>query len=172
MLVVRNEKIVILQMVIKKKSQKLLTNNLHKRPPIDSEQSIAIHSISIAGYVTAIVAFVHAELHTWKASILHVHVCDFFVFVFFLARMTISWPRFPCILLIFVYFQLKLKTKTKKLNFCFISNYFLFLFVWMCLARSTTIYTLICAQLWVILMLLNLVSVALKKWSFFWHSVY
>ena len=37
-----------------------------------SEYSIAIHSVSVAGYVTAVLAIVCAELCAWEASF-----CDF-----------------------------------------------------------------------------------------------
>ena len=55
-----------------KKSQKLLAENLCERPSIQ-EQSIAIHSISKAGYVTTVLAIVHTELHAREAS----SFCDF-----------------------------------------------------------------------------------------------
>ena len=51
------------------KSQKLLTENLHEMPPIDSN----IHSISMAGYVTTILAFFCGELQAHEVS----NFCDF-----------------------------------------------------------------------------------------------
>ena len=54
------------------KSQKLLAENLHKRPPY-SEHSIAIHSISNAGYVSAVLAIVRTELRAREAN----SFCDF-----------------------------------------------------------------------------------------------
>ena len=63
-----------LQKVIFQKSQKLFTENLPEMPPIQkSEHSIAIHSISLMGYVTAVLAFVHAELCAWQGG----SFCDF-----------------------------------------------------------------------------------------------
>ena len=80
-----------LQKVIFLKSQKLLTENLYERPPIQkSEYSMAIHSMSMAGYVTAVLAFVHAELcgresrsfcDFWKVS-----SCNFTPFSSFLTQ--------------------------------------------------------------------------------------
>ena len=49
------------------KSQKLLAENLRERPPIQNI-SIAIHSISKAGYVTAVLAIVRTELRAREAS--------------------------------------------------------------------------------------------------------
>ena len=51
----------------------MLAEKLHERPPI-SEHSIAIHSISKAGYVTAVLAIVRTELRAREAS----GLCDFF----------------------------------------------------------------------------------------------
>ena len=45
-----------LQKVIFQKSQKLLADNLQERPPRYSEHSIAIHSISKAGYGAVVLA--------------------------------------------------------------------------------------------------------------------
>ena len=54
------------------KSQKLLAENLRERPPIQNI-SIAIHSISKAGYVTAVLAIVRTALRGREAS----SFCDF-----------------------------------------------------------------------------------------------
>ena len=63
-----------LQKVIFQKSQKLFTENLPEMPPIQkSEHSIAIHSISLMGYVAAVLAIVRTELRAWEAS----SFCDF-----------------------------------------------------------------------------------------------
>ena len=53
------------QKVTFQKPQKLLAGNLHERPPI--------HSISEAGYVTAVLAIVLTELRAREAS----SFCDF-----------------------------------------------------------------------------------------------
>ena len=55
-----------LQKVIFQKSQKLLTENLHETAYL--EHSKAIHSISKAGYVTAVLVIVCVELHAREAS--------------------------------------------------------------------------------------------------------
>ena len=55
------------QMVTFQKSQKLLAENLHERLSY-SEHSIAIHAISKAGYVTAVLAIVRTELRAREAS--------------------------------------------------------------------------------------------------------
>ena len=55
---------------------KIITEIARWEPPgkaAYSEHSIAIHSISMSGYVTAILAFVHAELRAREAS----SFCDF-----------------------------------------------------------------------------------------------
>ena len=64
-----------LQQVTFQKSPKLLTENLHEGPPKGaySEHSIAIHSISKAGYVTAVLAIVRTELLAREAR----SFCDF-----------------------------------------------------------------------------------------------
>ena len=54
------------------KSQKLLAENLHERPPIQNI-SMAIHSISKAGIVIAVLAIVRTELRAREAS----SFCDF-----------------------------------------------------------------------------------------------
>ena len=54
------------------KSQKLLAENLRERPPIQNI-SIAIHSISKAGYVTAVLAIVRTALRGREVS----SFCDF-----------------------------------------------------------------------------------------------
>ena len=59
------------QKVTLKKSQKLLAENLHER--LSFQNTIAIHSISKAGYVTAVLAIVRTELRAWEAS----SFCDF-----------------------------------------------------------------------------------------------
>ena len=66
-----------LQKVTFKKSQKMLPENLHERPPI---HSITIHSISMVGYgglcnrrIKYIVAIVRTELCAREAS----SFCDF-----------------------------------------------------------------------------------------------
>ena len=57
------------------KSQKLLTENLHIHAHWEGHQMYSEHSISMAGYVTAVLAFVRAELHAREAS--HFHAFDF-----------------------------------------------------------------------------------------------
>ena len=52
-----------------KKSQKLLAENLRERPPIQKIY-IAIHSISKAGYVTAVLAIVHFELRRRAVAVI------------------------------------------------------------------------------------------------------
>ena len=63
------------------KSQKMLAENLHERPPI---QNI---SISKVGYVTAILAIVRTELRARKASSFcdfwKITSCNFTLFFFF-----------------------------------------------------------------------------------------
>ena len=56
------------QKVIFQKLQKLLTENLNERLP-----KVAIHSISMAGYVTAVPAIVHGKLQAQEPS----SFCDF-----------------------------------------------------------------------------------------------
>ena len=58
------------------KSQKLLAENCHERPPIQ-KISKAIHSISMAGYVPAVLAIVCAKLHAREASIFLIFFYDF-----------------------------------------------------------------------------------------------
>ena len=60
------------QKVTFQKSQKLLAENSPRKAAY-SEHSIAIHSISKAGYVTAVLAIVRTELCAREASSL----CDF-----------------------------------------------------------------------------------------------
>ena len=55
------------QKVTFQKSQKLLAGNLHERPLIQNIQ-LAIHSISEAGYVTAVLAIVRTELRAREAN--------------------------------------------------------------------------------------------------------
>ena len=56
------------QKVTFKKSQKMLPENLHDRKAAYSKHSIAIHSISKAGYVTTILAIVRTELRAQEAG--------------------------------------------------------------------------------------------------------
>ena len=71
---VKKEKNVVkLQMVILSKSHKLLTENLHKRPPIQNIQWLFIQ-FQRAGYVTAVLAIVCAELRAQEVSTF----CEFF----------------------------------------------------------------------------------------------
>ena len=60
------------QNVTFQKSQKMLAENLHEKVAY-SEHSIAIHSISKAGYVTAVLAIVRSELRAREAR----SFCDF-----------------------------------------------------------------------------------------------
>ena len=74
------------------KSQKLLAENLRERPPIQNI-SIAIHSVSKAGFVTAVLAIVHTELHAREASSFcdfwKMTSCDFTLFYSFLTQANI-----------------------------------------------------------------------------------
>ena len=61
---------------IAKGHSKKITENARRESPwkaADSEHSIAIHSISKVGYVTAVLAFVCTELHAQETS----SFCDF-----------------------------------------------------------------------------------------------
>ena len=121
-----------MQKVSFQKSQKLLTETLPRKDAY-SEHSMAIHSISMSGYVTAVLAFVHAELRGRETS----SFCNFF-----------------------------------KVTFCDFTLFYSFftqpnIFFQMCLVRNT----IGCVQIWFILILWILVSVALKKRCFFWRSV-
>ena len=56
-----------------RKSQKQLTMWTPRSELAYSEHSVAIHSISMAGYVTAVLAFVYGKLPAREAS----SFCDF-----------------------------------------------------------------------------------------------
>ena len=75
-----------------KKSHKLLAENLRERPPIQNI-SMAIHSISKAGIVTAVLAIVRTELRAWEASSFcdfwNMTSCDFTLFYSFLTQANI-----------------------------------------------------------------------------------
>ena len=77
------------QKVTFRKSQKLLAENLHERRPIHNIYSIAIHSISKAGYVTTVLTIVRTELRTREASSFcdfwKITSCDFTLFLFFVS---------------------------------------------------------------------------------------
>ena len=67
------------------KSQKMHFQNPQK--VACSGHSIAIHSISMAGYVTAVLTFVHAKLCAREASsILKMTSCNFTAFYSFLTK--------------------------------------------------------------------------------------
>ena len=69
----------------------MLAENLHERPPIQNI-SIAIHSISKAGYVTAVLAIVRTELRARKTSSFcdfwKMTSCDFTLFYSFFLKQT------------------------------------------------------------------------------------
>ena len=75
-----------------RKSQKLLTERAPRKAAY-SEHSIAIHSISKAGYVTAVLAIVRTELRAREASSFcdfwKMTFCDFTYFIIFLTKANI-----------------------------------------------------------------------------------
>ena len=83
-----------MQKVIFQKSQKLLTETLPRKAAY-SEHSMAIHSISMSGYITAVLAFVHAELRGQETSSFcdfwQVTFCDFTLLYSFLTQPNICF---------------------------------------------------------------------------------
>ena len=75
------------------KSQKLLAENLRERQPIQNI-SIAIHSISKAGYVTAVLAIVRTALRGREASSFcefwKMTSCDFTLFYSYLTQANVN----------------------------------------------------------------------------------
>ena len=86
------------QKVICQKSQKLLTENLHDEAAYsEPSNSIDIHSISMAGYVSSVLAFFCAELSGRETSsfcdFLKVTSCDFIPIYSFLTQPNVCFLR-------------------------------------------------------------------------------
>ena len=93
---VKKEKNVKLQKVIFQKSHKLLAEILLERPPSYSEHSIAIHSISKADYITAVLAIFHTQLCSGRRAVST--SCDFTAFFFCLIEVILYFFRCALIL--------------------------------------------------------------------------